>query len=319
MDHILLADDEQDIRDELARLLRAQGYEVTAVGDAAEALARAARQPFTLLIAAVHPHDDDGLDVVRRFKEMQPDGQAIVVAGKASLDTALQALRAGAYDYLIKPFGDPGIVLTVVDRALEQARLVKTNDQLLAQLQERNEVLRQANELLRELAVKDGLTGLFNHRYLHEMLGREVARCERHQHPFSLLMIDVDHFKFYNDAHGHPRGDRLLQELAELIGQRLRRPDVPARYGGEEFMLLLPETDRAGALHVAEAIRREVERRAFAGAVTQPGGNVTVSVGVACYPDDGATPSELLETVAKCLSDAKRQGRNRTCMRANAA
>jgi len=155
-------------------------------------------------------------------------------------------------------------------------------------------------------AITDGLTGLYNHRYLHERLDEELRRADQRQERVSLLFCDCDHFKAYNDACGHKAGDEALARIARVIEAAGRRIDLAARYGGEEFVLVLIDTDGAGALAVAERLRREVER---VGATD--GHPLTVSVGVATYPEDAVAKDELLDKADWAMYAAKRAGRNR--------
>src|SRR3569623_511183 len=165
---------------------------------------------------------------------------AALQQGMQALAHALLALQAGAYDYLVKPCDEPALIAAMVERAAERCRLLRQNRTLLNALQTCSAQIDDVGCLLRELAIRDGLTGLYNHRYCHEILVIESARARRHHHGYSLLYVDIDHFRHYNDVHGHPLGDQLLRELGELLKARLRNSDIAARYGGEEFVLLLP-------------------------------------------------------------------------------
>lgn len=169
----------------------------------------------------------------------------------------------------------------------------------------------QLHRELEQLARTDGLTGLLNRRSFDEALVREWRRAVRYRQPLALIILDVDHFKHYNDQNGHPAGDELLQSVAQLISRRVRAIDVVARYGGEEFALLLPETSGAAALHLAERIRQDVARQDFPGGPRQPSGRVTISLGVAAYPDSASTAEELLHEADQALYRAKAGGRNR--------
>ncbi len=174
---------------------------------------------------------------------------------------------------------------------------------------DRTKELQEANSRLLLLAVTDGLTGLFNHRRFQEALQTEIFRAERHKRPLSVLMIDVDFFKKINDAMGHPAGDELLRRLAQILGLDLRQTDLLARYGGEEFTVLLPETTKAEAVQVGERMRSAVEMTANEGS-TWPQ-KVTVSLGVATWPEDGTTAEGVLHAADQAMYTAKRQGRNR--------
>lgn len=162
----------------------------------------------------------------------------------------------------------------------------------------------------RELSVRDELTGLYNRRHFLHVLQLEWKRASRFHHPLSLLMIDVDHFKKYNDSHGHKEGDRVLKHMGNLLVKTLREVDTLARFGGEEFVVLLPDTDRSGALAVGEKLRRVVESEQFS-LTDQHQLPVTISVGMANYPEDVREQEDLIDHADIALYDAKDQGRNR--------
>jgi diguanylate cyclase (GGDEF)-like protein len=164
----------------------------------------------------------------------------------------------------------------------------------------------RANRRWRELSLTDELTAVFNRRYLDLRLREEVARAERHAHPLSLVLLDVDHFKEINDLHGHHAGDQVLRELARLIQAHSRATTALCRYGGDEFAILLPETAWSGALVYADRIRTAVREAAF-----PHGQPVTVSVGVGTFPDDARTVEDLLKAADTSLYAAKAGGRDR--------
>lgn len=168
-------------------------------------------------------------------------------------------------------------------------------------------------ESLRHQAVRDPLTGLFNRRYLEESLAREIAHCQRRAQPLAVLMLDIDHFKSFNDRHGHAMGDAALSAFARMLKTRCRPEDIACRYGGEEFTLILPETDLPTALERAEDIR--------AGAallrIGEPGGamlRITVSIGVALMPEHGDVGLELMRAGDRALYRAKHEGRDRVAV-----
>jgi diguanylate cyclase (GGDEF)-like protein len=162
------------------------------------------------------------------------------------------------------------------------------------------------------LSLTDPLTGIHNRRSLFGRLEQELERSERFAHACAVAMIDVDHFKGLNDAHGHLAGDTVLRRVAELLGGAVRKVDTLARHGGEEFALVLPRADRAAALEVAEKLRRVVASAHFEHGETQPGGRITVSIGVASFPEDATDLSTLVDCADAALYAAKRQGRNTT-------
>jgi diguanylate cyclase (GGDEF)-like protein len=166
------------------------------------------------------------------------------------------------------------------------------------------------HEELERLSVTDRLTELYNHGYLQQRLDEELNRADRFNHPLGLIMLDIDDFKAFNDAYGHPRGDAVLKGVSQVIKANLREMDIAARYGGEEFVVLLPETELEGVVAVAERIRAQFAEMAMAAFEDAPVGR-TVSVGVASYPEHARTPSKLVDAADKAMYRAKRSGKNR--------
>ena len=165
-------------------------------------------------------------------------------------------------------------------------------------------------EALRTQSIKDPLTGLYNRRYLTEMLDREIRRAVRAEQSLGLLMLDLDHFKNFNDTYGHDAGDTVLREAALFLIKSIRAEDVVCRFGGEEFVVILPTADLNAALARAERIRSKV-RELTVLHQGQAVGIVTMSIGVAALPDHGVTPGALLESADAALYRAKREGRDR--------
>lgn len=158
---------------------------------------------------------------------------------------------------------------------------------------------------MKELSITDGLTELYNHRYLMEQLQKELQRASRHNHPFSLIMLDIDHFKDYNDSFGHLEGNKVLMAIARLLRKNSRAIDTVARFGGEEFSIILPEIGKEGAMLFASRLTRKIAQHKF------PHRKVTVSGGVATFPQDGSTVMELIKKADSTLYEAKRLGRDR--------
>lgn len=173
-------------------------------------------------------------------------------------------------------------------------------------------------ELRRRLenqSIRDSLTGLFNRHFMEIALDRELARCARRKGSLAVLMIDVDHFKTFNDRFSHAAGDTVLKEVSRVLQETIRNEDVACRYGGEEFTIILPETTAEAALHKAEKLRQSVEKlqtRLENSLYTE----VTISIGVAIFPEEGITSAALLRSADAALYSAKHAGRNRVCMQA---
>jgi diguanylate cyclase (GGDEF)-like protein len=182
-------------------------------------------------------------------------------------------------------------------------------------------LLLMTNKMYREKATTfahaincDGLTGLYNHRYFQESLSGELLRSQRFDYPVSLLMIDVDHFKDYNDKYSHPKGDIVLKDISRILKESLRAYDIPARYGGEEMAVILPYTTQEQAMPVAERIRKNVAKYGFPGTGENEKVKVTISTGVSTFPLNAKTKSDLINRADQALYLAKSEGRNRVCL-----
>ena len=236
------------------------------------------------------------------------DGLARVLAGESLFANVLNADDYGVWVSGIAPVldaeGEVVAAVTVDAPAVESRGWSAEGDrsQTLAAMLRAAAIRFSRAEVE---AITDGLTGLYNHRYLHERLEEELVRCGRGGGELSVLFCDCDHFKEYNDAHGHKTGDAALGRIARIFEANSRRTDLAARYGGEEFVLALVDTGAAGARVVAETLRREIEE-----ASGRRGRPLTVSIGVATFPDDAGSRDELLDKADWAMYAAKRAGRN---------
>jgi diguanylate cyclase (GGDEF)-like protein len=335
-EHIICVDDEEGILTALRQQLGARfgdecQIEVAQSGhDALELVEELRRdgEPLAVMIADQIMPGMKGVELLEEVHKRSPGTTKILLTGQAGLDAVVAAInRAGLNRYIPKPWDEPDLRLTV-ENLLRTFRLHRENEVLVQDLmrknaeleaakisleqkvRERTAELEEANRRLNRLAVTDGLTGLYNHRYLHEQLHQSVERSLRSAVPVAMLMIDVDHFKKYNDRNGHPAGDEALRTVARLIAEDRRQVDVVARYGGEEFAVLLHDAHRGAALDVAEKIRQRVSSTAIPHADLQPLGKLTVSIGVAVCPDDARTAEALLEAADVALYRAKKSGRD---------
>lgn len=158
---------------------------------------------------------------------------------------------------------------------------------------------------LKILANKDGLTGIYNHRYFHNVLNMEIDKAIQQKTKVSMIFIDIDYFKQYNDLHGHQKGDDALKKVGDILKETIRDDDIVARYGGEEFAIILPNTCEDEAVVIAENIRKNIENEYFYGQESQPNGNLTVSIGVSVFPDKSADDVELIKSADDALYRAK--------------
>jgi diguanylate cyclase (GGDEF)-like protein len=179
-------------------------------------------------------------------------------------------------------------------------------------LHRNEELLKEVLQQTRELSITDGLTGLYNQMHFFELLDRETKNSQRHDMSYTLIIFDVDHFKNFNDSNGHLRGSETLKSIAAVMKRKFRSTDLLAKYGGDEFVIILPQTDKVGAYLAAERLREAVERQPFPGAETQPQKKLTISIGLASYPEHGLSDDEILNRADKALYFAKESGRNRT-------
>lgn len=166
-------------------------------------------------------------------------------------------------------------------------------------------------ETIKHWADQDGLTGLLNKRAFLKKVGEKIFECERERQPLSVFILDVDHFKHYNDTNGHLAGDEVLRSVGRVLKQAVRSGDIVARYGGEEFIIAMPETDQEGAMNASQKIRRAIEQEPFSNQDRQPTGNLTISGGIAVLPLDGKSATDLIGRADQGLYEAKKAGRNR--------
>jgi len=311
---ILVVDDEETVRTVLTQVLREDGYSICAAATGEQALELLERKSFSLVITDIKMPGISGMELLAIIKHRFPETQVIIITSHASLETTLEALRHGAYDYLFKPFEDLDLISAAARRAVEQVRLTKENRRLVEALKQKNAQLQKANKVLKNLACRDGLTRLHNHRYFQDFLNFEIHRSRRNGQPFALIFADLDFFKHYNDANGHLEGDNLLRNMADVLQKTVRRSDMVARYGGEEFVIVLPSTGKKNAALVGEKIRRTVEAFPFDGRQSQPAGKVTISMGIAGYPEDGQQRASLIQSADEAMYRAKKSGRNRVCL-----
>ncbi len=288
---ILIADDDEDFRLVLVRRATRMGLQVVEARNGAEAVRTLKGGGFDVLVVDLYMPELSGLEVAQQARALDPRMQTIILTGSASLETAVEALRAGVYDYLTKPLESLASFELSLTRALEHHYLMVENARLFKEVQ--------------RLAVTDPLTGLFNRRKLDETLELEVERSKRYSRPLSAIMIDLDQMKQVNDRLGHPAGDLVLKAVGQAIRGQVRKVDVVTRYGGDEFFVLLPESDFNEALAIARRIREGI------GEVDAGNAPMQASTGVAKWISDYNTPEAFLQAVDAALYQAKGQGGGR--------
>ena len=312
---ILLVDDQPIIHVALRRLLESeQDVELHYCSDASQALATARRVRPTLVLQDLVMPDIEGFTLLK-FYRREPATASVPVIVLSTREDAHDKSRAfadGASDYLVK----------LPDKVELVARVRAHSKSYVSQLQ-RDEAFRKLEALTRELEARnaelarlssvDGLTGVGNRRHFDATLDQEWKRAAREQSELSLVLIDVDFFKRYNDAYGHLAGDDCLRQVARALASVVHRPaDTVCRYGGEEFAVLLPSTHASGASAVAESLRAGVESLQLEHKASEVAPHVTLSLGVSTRcPRAGTAADELIKSADDALYQAKRGGRNR--------
>jgi len=263
----------EEARQTLARAVAESGHAAEVVADPAAAIAGIENSPYTLvfLLGGVPARL---LDLLDRLLQVRPE-QAVVVLGQAA-DPELRAgaLKRGAYQVLAEPVAVAELEW-VLRNGAERAHLLQTNT------------------VLRQEAFRDDLTDAYNRRYMERHMEEELERARRYERPLSVLFMDLDRLKTVNEAYGHLCGSKVLMEVAALVLQHLRKSDKIFRFGGDEFVVTLPETDRRGALKVANRLREAVKEHRFLvaeGAAVQ----LTASFGLSTFPQDGINTDQLL-------------------------
>jgi diguanylate cyclase (GGDEF)-like protein len=293
---ILIVEDEAITAMDLAAELRHLGYEVCGTEDTAEgAVAAAERERPRLVLMDVRlGGNGDGIDAARQISGRH-DVAVVFLTAHSDEETLARALSVSPYGYIVKPF---------------RARELKVAVELALS---KHAAERAATEKLSELVLTDPLTGLANRRHFDQTLASEWDRAVREKHPLGLLMIDIDHFKAFNDTHGHAAGDDCLKAVAQALRAHCARPgDLVCRWGGEEFAVILPGTDAAGAGHLARELVDVVRALGLEHGKSDVSPCVTISAGSASVAQSGVgSAAALIEQADAALYAAKQSGRDR--------
>lgn len=309
---IVVAEDDPATRALLVRQLERSGYRVFGCDNGRSALNAVEREAPGMVLADWGMPEMDGISLLKAVRELSnmnalPFIYFLLLTASSEKQHVIAGLEAGADDYLTKPY-DPQELLARL-RAGERILDLQTSLQTRQlELQRVNADMCRLNARLKRLANTDGLTELFNRRYLFDRLVEMWAIYERHRRPLSCIVFDVDRFKRINDSFGHAAGDGVLRNIAEIARKAIRTSDVLARHGGEEFCVLCPETDARGAAAVAERIRASVQ--CFEFQAGSPPVRATISLGVAGARPTMQTFEELLAAADQMLYRAKDGGRN---------
>lgn len=324
---ILIVDDMANSRNSLQSLLKASGYSDVYTAKSAEDAfhmlgmdgdSSPQHSQVDLILMDVQMPEVDGIEACRRIKRTDRlrDVSVIMVTGLAETECLETAFAAGASDYVVKPVNSAALLVRL-RAALLLKREMDARQRLAERLRKLSRKLARANRRLRSLSNCDGLTGIANRGCFDKTLKREWARAARQRTPLALILMDLDHFKDFNDAYGHLAGDGCLKRAAALFAQLCQRPgDLVARYGGEEFAVLLPETDRPGAAFVAEKLRAALANMELMQETRSATTRITLSLGVAhTLPEPQVAPEILVASADRALYAAKRGGRNQVVCR----
>jgi diguanylate cyclase (GGDEF)-like protein len=298
---ILLVEDSATLRYAMRNYILEAGHAPLIAQSGEAALQMLETTPVDMIIMDVEMPGLNGFETTRLIREWLGGHwiPIIFVTGRNEDESYREGIEAGGDDYLIKPVS--AMIIKAKIRAME--RITEMRDQL-----------NQLNAELEALSQLDSLTQIYNRRTFNEMAQQQWLLAARQQKPISVLMIDVDHFKLYNDHYGHPAGDTCLKKVTQIIRDCLNRPiDLIGRYGGEEFVVLLPEADSVGAMHVAQSINAALEEAALRHEVSPTHKYVTVSIGGAsCVQTIPYSLEELIKRADRALYKAKHSGRNRS-------
>lgn len=291
--NVLIVDDDAAIRDSLHEFISMAHYKSYKATSAEEALELLKKMKINVVITDIMLPGLDGLELTDLIKKSY-DTDVIVMTGYSGNYSYEEAINKGASDLVFKPVRYKELLMRL-KRVLKEQQLTRERIQMLGKLQ--------------KLAITDGLTKLYNSRYFYNQIDLEVDRSNRYHHTLSLLLLDIDHFKVYNDTYGHLEGDKVLVRIGEVIKTCLRKMDTAYRYGGEEFTVILPETNGQEAVHVADRIRSSIEKEVFLPDSGQEN-KITISIGVTEYIA-AERISALVERADKAMYISKENGRNR--------
>jgi diguanylate cyclase (GGDEF)-like protein len=310
---VLCIDDEPDHAD-LLRLALEQAHgtavELETMTDPERIGARVTEAHYDVIFLDYQLGSMSGIEALAALREAGYAGPAIMLTAHGNEYIAAEVTRAGADEYLIKSDLNEERVRQALENAKDRTyerRDIEALHRRVEQLESLSRALAESNTEIAINARIDPLTSVFNRRAWDEMLSTESARSSRYGHPYSVIILDVDYFKLYNDSAGHQAGDECLQRIAECVRNGCRSVDAVGRYGGEEFVLLLPETDLAGAESVAARLRDTVESAAIPHPGLPDNRPVTISLGVAAGPGDGTA---VVAAADRALYEAKSSGRN---------
>jgi len=297
---LVVEDEDKDVR-LIQNYLQGEACQIVVAKTGEETLSRVLKEKIDLVLLDILLPGINGFQVVERLREMEcgKNLQIVALTNLRDMESKIKGIELGVDDYLVKPINKHELRIRI-------RSLVKKKGYL--------DSLKSEHASANHTAITDKLTGLYNRAYFEHYINLEIKRAERQSAFLSLIMMDIDDFKKYNDTYGHPTGDAFLKWIGKVVRESIREVDVPARYGGEEFAVVLPYADREGAPVVAERVRTAISAESFVTPDMKNTGKTTVSMGIAYYPEDAASAKELIKLADKALSRAKREGKDRVCI-----
>lgn len=282
---ILIVDDDPQVSQLISCILSEENYNIEVVNTSKEALLHSKLKSFDLFLLDINMPGINGYELCNNLKDSYETKEIpiIFLTGNSLPEAIVKGFQCGAIDYITKPFNAPELIARVKNH-LE---------------------LKHYQDFLKQMAVMDGLTKLYNHSFIHERLSEEISNSKRHRLELSLIMMDLDDFKLVNDTYGHKLGDCVLSKVSSTIMDLIREEDIAGRYGGEEFIVILPNTDHSAAYKVAEKIRQAVKKLTWDFEKL----NITISGGV--HSLSGETVNSFIEKADMLLYRAKNSGKDR--------
>jgi len=310
----MLVDDQPIIAEGIKRMLASEkDMELTYIEDPSVAIENAVDINATIILQDLVMPDADGMTLLRFYKANHEtrDIPVIVLSSKEDPATKSEAFSYGASDYLVKLPDEIELIARIRAHAKNYI-LQKERDSAFYALSQLKKQLEASNKQLHKLSMQDGLTGISNRRHFDEQLEADLIDAKNNQTPVTLILIDIDYFKFFNDNYGHQLGDECLKEVATLLAKACFNPqDMPARYGGEEFVVLLPGTIEKEAIHVANRFADLLKKANIEHKFSEAADYITVSMGIAtCNKGGNYDAKTLIEEADKALYKAKENGRN---------
>ncbi len=293
---IMIVDDDENILNFMKNALLDEGHKVTVCSDAENAIEEMKKEAYDLIITDLKMPNLSGIEFVIKAKKISLKTDLVVMTGYPSVETAVECMKLGASDYIVKPL-DLEYLNIIVERSIYKKDLEKRAAE---------------REYFEQISRVDGLTGVYNHSFFHDLLDTEISRSDRYKYNFSLLMIDIDDFKTVNDNYGHQAGDTILKELSLIFESLVRKTDSVARYGGEEFAIILSLTSKEQGRQFADRIVNGIATSKVKGIPSSE--TLTISAGLAGYPDDASTQETLIERADEALYKAKSMGKNTFCV-----